>query len=121
MLVRTVILYCIMTVCAVAFHENTYAVWELKEDLQIRIMNLWELFQQLEYVEPHQRDIVYERNTAHKTRDTTHNRRVNTARSLTTLVAYILYMDLLYILTGIFISAIAISVVLGNINGTLLP
>ena len=60
MLVRTVILYCIMTVCAVAFHENTYAVWELKEDLQIRIMNLWELFQQLEYVEPHQRDIVYE-------------------------------------------------------------
>jgi len=60
MLVRTVILYAIMTVCAVAFHENTFAVWELKEDLQIRIMNLWELFQQLEYVEPHQRDIVYE-------------------------------------------------------------
>ena len=60
MLVRTVILYAIMTVCAVAFHENTFAVWELKEDLQIRIMNLWELFQQLEYVEPHQRAIVYE-------------------------------------------------------------
>ena len=60
MLVRTVILYAIMTVCAVAFHENTFAVWELKEDLQIRIMNLWELFQQLEYVEPDQRDIVYE-------------------------------------------------------------
>ena len=60
MLVRTVILYAIMTVCAVAFHENTFAVWELKEDLQIRIMNLWELFQKLEYVEPDQRDIVYE-------------------------------------------------------------
>ena len=60
MLVRTVILYAIMTVCAVAFHENTFAVWELKEDLQIRIMNLWELFQQLEYVGPDQRDIVYE-------------------------------------------------------------
>ena len=60
MLVRTVILYCIMTVCAVAFHEHTYAVWELREDLQIRIMNLWELFQQLEYVDPHQRVIVYE-------------------------------------------------------------
>ena len=60
MLVRTVILDVAMTVCAVAFHENTFAVWELKEDLQIRIMNLWELFQQLEYVEPHQRDIVYE-------------------------------------------------------------
>jgi len=29
-------------------------------------------------------------------------------------------MDLLYILTGIFISAIAISVVLGRINGTLI-
>jgi len=49
-----------MTVCAVAFHENTFAVWELKEDLQIRIMNLWELFQQLEYVDPDQRVIVYE-------------------------------------------------------------
>ena len=29
-------------------------------------------------------------------------------------------MDLLYILTAIFISAIAISIVLGKINGTLL-
>ena len=60
MLVRTIILYAVMLTCALAFHENTFAVWELKEDLQIRIMNLWELFQQLEYVEPHQRDIVYE-------------------------------------------------------------
>jgi len=59
MLVRTVILYVAMTVCAVAFHEHTYAVWELKEDLQIRIMNLWELFQQLDYVDPDQRAIVY--------------------------------------------------------------
>ena len=59
MLVRTVILYVAMTVCAVAFHEHTYAVWELKEDLQIRIMNLWELFQQLEYVDPDQRIMVY--------------------------------------------------------------
>ena len=59
MLVRTVILYVAMTVCAVAFHEHTCAVWELREDLQIRIMNLWELFQQLEYVEPDQRVIVY--------------------------------------------------------------
>jgi len=60
MLWRTIILYAIMTVCAVAFHENTFAVFELKEELQIRIMNLWELFQQLEYVDPHQRAIVYE-------------------------------------------------------------
>ena len=57
---RAVIVYVAMTVCAVAFHENTFAVWELKEDLQIRMMNLWELLQQLEYVEPHQRHIVYQ-------------------------------------------------------------
>ena len=49
-----------MTVCAVAFHEHTYAVWELREDLQIRIMNLWELLQQLEYVTSDQRVVVYE-------------------------------------------------------------
>ena len=60
MLVRTVILYVAMTVCAVAFHENTFAVWELREDLQTRIMNLWELLQQLEYVTADQRAIVYE-------------------------------------------------------------
>ena len=59
MLVRTIILYAVMLTCAVAFHENTFAVFELKEELQIRIMNLWELFQQLEYVDPHQRAIVY--------------------------------------------------------------
>jgi hypothetical protein len=59
MLVRTIILYVVMTVCALAFHDNTFAVFELKEELQIRIMNLWELFQQLEYVDPDQRAIVY--------------------------------------------------------------
>ena len=50
----------IMTVCAVAFHDNTFAVFDLREQLQILVMNLWELLQQLEYVEPHQRAIVYE-------------------------------------------------------------
>ena len=60
MLVRTVILYVAMTVCAVAFHENTFAVFELREQLQMLYMNMWELLQQLEYVEPHQRVIVYE-------------------------------------------------------------
>ena len=60
MLVRTVILYVAMTVCAVAFHENTFAVFELREELQIRYMNMWELLQQLEYVTAEQRDIVYE-------------------------------------------------------------
>jgi len=59
MLVRTVILYVAMTVCAVAFHENTFAVFELKEELQIRYMNMWELLQQLEYVDAAQREVVY--------------------------------------------------------------
>jgi hypothetical protein len=60
MLLRTAILYMIMTVCAVAFHDNTFAVFDLKEQLQILVMNLWELLYQLEYVEPHQRRVVYE-------------------------------------------------------------
>ena len=60
MLVRTLILYAVMLTCALAFHENTFAVFELKEQLQIRYMNMWELLQQLEYVEPHQRHIVYQ-------------------------------------------------------------
>ena len=49
-----------MTVSAVAFHENTFAVFELREQLQMLYINMWELLHQLEYVEPHQRVIVYE-------------------------------------------------------------
>ena len=60
MLVRTALLYMITTVCAVAFHENTFAVFDLKEQLQWLQINLWELLHQLEYVEPHQRLVVYE-------------------------------------------------------------
>ena len=60
MLVRTVILYGIMTVCAVAFHEHTFAVFELREELQMRFMNMWELLDQLEYVTAEQRVIVYQ-------------------------------------------------------------
>ena len=60
MLWRTIILYCTMIVCAVAFHENTFAVFELREQLQMLYINMWELLHQLEYVEPHQRVIVYE-------------------------------------------------------------
>ena len=60
MLVRTVILYAIMTVCAVAFHEHTYAVWELRELLMERQLNLWELLEQLKYVDPDQRLTVYQ-------------------------------------------------------------
>ena len=60
MLVRTVILYAVMTVCAVAFHLNTFAVFELREQLQMLYMNMWELLHQLEYVTADQRLIVYE-------------------------------------------------------------
>ena len=59
MLVRTVILYAVMLTCALAFHDNTFAVFELKEELQIRYMNMWELLQQLEYVDADQREVVY--------------------------------------------------------------
>jgi len=60
MLLRTLILCVAMTVSAVAFHDNTFAVFDLKEQLQWLQINLWELLHQLEYVEPHQRAIVYE-------------------------------------------------------------
>ena len=59
MLVRTLIISAVMLTCALAFHDNTFAVWELKEELQIRYMNMWELFQQLEYVDARQREVVY--------------------------------------------------------------
>ena len=59
MLVRTIILYAVMTVCALAFHEHTFAVFELRELLLERTLNLWELMEQLEYVTQEQRDRVY--------------------------------------------------------------
>ena len=59
MLWRVLIFYCVLTTVAYAFHENTFAVFELKEELQIRYMNMWELLQQLEYVDPDQRQVVY--------------------------------------------------------------
>ena len=60
MLWRTIILYAVMLTSAVAFHENTFAVFELREQLQMLYINMWELLHQLEYVEPHQRVVVYE-------------------------------------------------------------
>ncbi len=60
MLGRTIILYVAMTVCASAFHENTFAVFELKEQLQMLYINMWELLHQLEYVTADQRAVVYE-------------------------------------------------------------
>ena len=59
MLLRTALIFLAMTVSAVALHEHTFAVFSLKEELQMRHMNLWELFQQLEYVTAEQREIVY--------------------------------------------------------------
>ena len=59
MLIRTALLVLALTVSAVAFHENTFAVFSLKEELQMRFMNMWELLQQLEYVTAEQREIVY--------------------------------------------------------------
>ena len=60
MLLRVVFILVLMTASALAFHENTFAVFELKEELQMRYMNMWELLQQLEYVNPEQREVVYE-------------------------------------------------------------
>ena len=60
MLWRVFIIYCVLTAVAYAFHMNTFAVFELKEELQMRYMNMWELLLQLEYVNPDQRAIVYE-------------------------------------------------------------
>ena len=60
MLIRAVIIYCVLTAVATALHDNTFAVFELKEQLQMLYINMWELLTQLEYVRPDQRVIVYE-------------------------------------------------------------
>ena len=60
MLIRVLIIYIMLTSTAVALHENTFAVFELREQLQMLYINMWELLHQLEYVEPHQRVVVYE-------------------------------------------------------------
>ena len=60
MLMRVLVIYCMLTFTAVALHENTFAVFELKEQLQMLYINMWELLLQLEYVKPDQRPIVYE-------------------------------------------------------------
>jgi len=59
MLIRTALILLAMTVCAVAFHEHTFAVFELRELLLERTLNLWELMEQLEYVTQAQREVVY--------------------------------------------------------------
>tara|TARA_B100000900_G_scaffold383568_1_gene371609 strand:+ start:241 stop:498 length:258 start_codon:yes stop_codon:yes gene_type:complete len=59
MLMRTFLIYSLMMVCATAFHDNTFAVFELKEQLQMLYVNMWELLHQLEYVTDQQRAVVY--------------------------------------------------------------
>ena len=59
-MLRAFVIYIILTTTAVAFHENTFAVWELKEQLQMLYINMWELLHQLEYVTADQRVVVYE-------------------------------------------------------------
>ena len=42
-----------------AFHDNTYAVFELREQLLRLTLNLWELLAQLEYASEPLRQRVY--------------------------------------------------------------
>ena len=60
MLVRVLIIYCVLTTVAYGLHMNTFAVWELKEQLQMLYINMWELLTQLEYVRADQRAVVHE-------------------------------------------------------------
>ena len=60
MLVRVLIIYCVLTTAVYGLHMNTFAVWELKEQLQMLYINMWELLTQLEYVRADQRAVVHE-------------------------------------------------------------
>jgi hypothetical protein len=53
------ITYALLTVCAMAFHENTFAVFELREQLLTLTLNLWELLDQLRYASEPLRSRVY--------------------------------------------------------------
>ena len=57
---RVTLILILLTITAHALHTNTFAVFELKEQLQMLYMNMWELLLQLEYVNPDQRVIVYQ-------------------------------------------------------------
>ena len=60
MLLRVLVIYILLTFSTYALHLNTFAVFELREQLQMLYINMWELLTQLEYVTPDQRVIVYE-------------------------------------------------------------
>ena len=59
MLLRTLLTLAVMTTGAMAFHENTYAVFELREQLLRLTLNLWELLDQLRYASEPLRQRVY--------------------------------------------------------------
>ena len=59
MLLRILLTLAVMTTCAMAFHENTYAVFELREQLLRLTLNLWELLDQLRYASEPLRQRVY--------------------------------------------------------------
>ena len=59
MLLRILLTLAAMTTCAVAFHDNTYAVFELREQLLRLTLNLWELLDQLRYASEPLRERVY--------------------------------------------------------------
>ena len=60
MLVRVLLTYALLTVCAMALHDNTYAVFELREQLLRLTLNLWELLDQLRYASEPLRQRVYQ-------------------------------------------------------------
>ena len=60
MLVRVLLTYAVMTTCALAMHDNTYAVFELREQLLRLTLNLWELLDQLRYASEPLRQRVYQ-------------------------------------------------------------
>ena len=59
MLVRVLLTYALLTVCAMALHDNTYAVFELREQWLRLTLNLWELLDQLRYASEPLRQRVY--------------------------------------------------------------
>ena len=59
MLLRVLLTLMILTTATYAFHDNTYAVFELREQLLRLTLNLWELLAQLEYATEPLRQRVY--------------------------------------------------------------
>ena len=59
-MIRTLMILLMTTVTALAFHEHTFEVFELREHLLMLTINLWELLEQLEYAHPELRLRVYE-------------------------------------------------------------